>query len=380
MKKFFAVVLSLMLVLCGCGKEKQDNKQSSDFTSSLPQAEEIQTLEKYKGKEDYADISLGWGNFAQNDDNYYYIDFDQAYSVNKQTKEKTALFDTFIASTMFNYKDTMIFQQGCNVVLYDLKTNEKTIKPYPEEWCNEFHLAPSFYMVEDGFVMVGYNPDEERELVYFVDREIKNRKLLNAERCNFILDDNVFYLSEDGNVYCCDIKTNNKYYVTDYKATLFDNENPDKLVSNILSYIGKGKILAYCDEKLQIINLCDGSSYRPYTAEQEKKIDKIEAVYGDDAIYFMIWESEIEYRIDSLSYETLKPQAIYSGKWTGDTEEAEIFAHRISLLDCDDEYLYFEDLAQFEDGNHFRIKKDGSSKEVLFHHFGEEIYSIDYYE
>ena len=395
MKKLFAIAALLALVLCGCAEEIKDNSSeitstdisslpiSTDVSSSLASSD-TQKFEKYVGKHEPADVSLGYWNFAQNEENYYYVDFHQAYSVNKKTKEKTALFDTTIGLSMFHYKDYMIFDgSGDNIFLYNLQTKEKLTKKYPKEWIMEYHLTPSFYMTENGYVMTGYCPDDEKEKTYYIDSEFKTRKLLNTDNCytvSFVLGDDIFYLGEDGNVYCCNIKDDKKYYVTDYKATPYDYENPDRLSSDILKYLGKGKILVYGDEKLQILNLYDDSSFRPYTAEQEQQIQEVNAIYDDDAIYFIVWESATEYRIDVLDYETLVPKTVYKGRQTEYDEELSFPTHDVDLLSSDSEYLYLEDFASFDKGHHFRIKKDGSDKEVLFHHFGEEIYSIDSHE
>ena len=128
----------------------------------------------------------------------------------------------------------------------------------------------------------------------------------------------------------------------------------------------------------EVIQTLSQVTGRTVTKEQEDKMQDITAIYDDNAIYFLIWESATEYRVDKLDYKTLKPETIYkAGEPSPDTE---LTKHQIKFAACDERYIYFRDFAPMDEGNHFRIKKDGSGKEVLFNHMGEEHYSIEKYE
>ena len=332
----------------------------------------------YKGKENYTDVSLGDTGLAWDDEYYYYIDFVEAFKINKQTKERTS-FINGVDYIMWRYKDTLIFEEYDCYTLYNLQTKQKSKVSCKEGMFNHYNFSPEIYMVENGFVMHGHSPELGKTLAYFVDSKMQSKKFVPVDYCEFVIDNEIFYLSDkDANVYSYDMNKQELFKVTDYEPTFYDYENSDRLASNILEYLGRGKILAYGDDKLQIINLADLSSVRPYTKEQEDKMQDITAIYDDNAIYFLIWESATEYRVDKLDYKTLKPETIYkAGEPSPDTE---LTKYQIKFAACDDQYIYFRDFAPMDEGNHFRIKKDGSGKEVLFNHMGEELYSIENYE
>ncbi|MBQ7799097.1 MAG: hypothetical protein IJ370_01255 [Oscillospiraceae bacterium] len=333
-------------------------------------------ITKYQGKENYTDVSLGYGYFAQNDEYYYYIDFDEFFGINKKTKERVSVAK-MVSQVIYVTGDTVcLYDSEDNILFFDITTKKLTKKSH-KDCFGEALYQPELFLTKDGFVA------SENGDIYFVDSELKTKKLLKPDGCNFVLDDEIFYVDEfGGNIYNYNIKTDKTTYVTDYKPTYRSRDVYEEgLRSQILKYLGRGKILAYGDDKLQIINLADGSSYRPYTQEQEKEMDRIDAIYDDDAMYFLVWETRNDYRIDAVSYETFKPTTIYKGKWTENAEEMSITDdYNITILEADDQYIYFRDFASMEKGNHFRIKKDGSGKEVLFSHMGEEHYSIEKYE
>ncbi len=333
---------------------------------------------RYQGKEDYTDVSLGIAELAWDDEYYYYIDFVEAFKINKQTKERTS-FIKGVDYNMLRYKDTLIFEEYDYYTLYNLKTKQKSKVSYEDGEYDHYHFSPEIYMIDNGYIIQGEAPAIGKSLVYLVDSKMKTRKLIPVDYCRFILDNQVFYLSDtDANVYSYDINKQELFKVTDYEATLYDYQNSDKLASNILEYLGKGKILVYGDGKLQIINLADLTSVRPYSKEQQDKMQNITAIYDDNAIYFLIWESATEYRVDKLDYNTLKPETIY--KASKSMSDSEFSEYEIEFAACDDEYIYFRDFASMGEGNHFRIKKSDGSKEVLFNHMGEEHYSVEKYK
>lgn len=100
MKKLFALVLALLFVLCSCDKADNtasDPNASSQLTQSEQGSSEISkprptpTLEKYVGKEKYESVSPGWKYLAQDDECYYYVDFDEFFSIDKKTGKRTAI-------------------------------------------------------------------------------------------------------------------------------------------------------------------------------------------------------------------------------------------------------------------------------------------------
>lgn len=333
-------------------------------------------IKKYVGKKNYQNASLGWTYLAQNDDCYYYVDFDEFFSIDKKSGKRTSIAWP-VSQVMYKYNDivTVDSTKDDNILFFDTKTKKLTKKVCKHSFGENQHSA-SLHLTENGIVAIG---DAD---VYYCDRDFKNLKQLPIATLYgnaFVLDDEIFYLAEDYNVYCYNFKTNKKSYVTDYKPTPL-NWDEDGLQSTILQYLGNGNILVYGDEKLQIINLTTGKSHAPYTKQELKKIKSIKTIYNDDAIFFMVWTSDVDYYIDKLDPKTYKKDRIYAAKWQTVDELNQGDQYNVSFTDCDENHIYLRDHSSFENGHDFRIKTDGSGKEILFSHMGEEHYSIEKYE
>lgn len=331
-------------------------------------------ITKYVGKKSYQNASLGALDIAQNDDCYYYIDFDEFFSIDKKSGKRTSIA-FHVSQVGFKYKDvvTLYSTEDDNVLFFDLKTKKLTKKLCPHTF-GENRYPAALHLTDSGIVAIG---DAD---VYYSDRDFKNIKQLPIETLYgiaFVLDDEIFYLGEDYNVYCYNIKTNKKFYVTDYKPT---PEGAEGFTSTRLDYLGNGNILVYGDEKLQIINLTTGKSHAPYTKQELDKIKSIDTIYNDDAIFLLVWTSDVDYYIDKLDPKTYKKDRIYAAKWKAVDELNQGDQYKVSFTECDENYIYLRDNSSFEKGHDFRIKVNGSGKEILFSHMGEEHYSIEKYE
>lgn len=389
MKKLFALILALLFVLCSCDKADNtasDPNASSQLTQSEQGSSEISkprptpTFEKYVGKQDYKNLSLGGIELAQDEEKYYYTEFYNLFAIDKATKKWEKLpwdLDLFY----YRYNDLLYADTGYGdeqkISVYNLKTKESYSIPFEKSLVEGFHLNPIFYMVENGFLVVGYAPEDEKEIVYYTDKQLKNKKRLDIDDVQFVLDNDVFYLGEDGNVFSYNLETSKKTYVTNYVPTPNDYE-VDKLESTILEYLGNGKILVYGDGNLQIIELASGKSHTPYTANKQKKIKDVDVIYDDNNIYLLAWESEYAYRIDKISHQNYEVKTIFSGGKKDD----DVMEYNTELVDVDEQYLYLEESGSFnEDGSaqgyDFRIKKDGTNKEILFHHLSADYYTAD---
>lgn len=318
----------------------------------------------------YSTASLGYhiGNFAQSESKYYYVDFHRFYSIDKKTGKREELANTDIV--MYHGKDKIyVYEDEDTLLALDLKTDK--LKRISVKACfGESLYTPCIFEAPGGFVV----NDETGGNIYFVDADFKKKTLLNVPDCsiiNFILDNEIFYLGSDHHAYKYNLDTKKVTKITRYKATA----ESEGLTSNILEYLGDGKVLVYGNDNLQILDLESGKMSAPYEQYMVKKFKEVDATYDKDNMYLLIWEQKDEFLVVQINRETGEKKGIYREKVAGvDTQEWQC---DISFVGVDDEYLYFEDFSQFEKGNHFKLKKSTGEKEKLFSHMGEEIYSID---
>lgn len=278
---------------------------------------------------------------------------------------------------LFRFEDNiLIYDRNNDLLIFNTNTKQITKKSTKKVFKGDDLFLPTLYMMNEGFIATGL------EYVYYVDDEFEKIEKLEAVAPSvydeaFVLDNEVFYLGEDYNAYCYNLETKKNTYITNYTPT---GQEAEGLTSTILDYLGNGNILVYGDEKLQIINLTTGKSHAPYTKQELDKIKSIDTIYNDDAIFLMVWTSDVDYYIDKLDPKTYKKDRIYAAKWKAVDELNQGDQYQVSFTDCDENYIYLRDYSSFEKGHDFRIKVDGSGKEILFSHMGEEHYSIEKYE
>ncbi len=291
---------------------------TSDYTSSdynllsseLSQSG-VKEITKYEGKREYNNISLGYTcRLDYQNNNYYYSDEFGFFCVNKSSGEKTSFLEEQLYA-MKCYKQQIYFVETPSVIVFDAQTHKTTEKSFKELFLLDIQVPQVRYdinviMVECGWLVYIRDNSLDTTEVYLTDSNFTTKKLLPIERFDIVLDDEVFYLDNDGNVLCYNLTSDKHSYVTRFA----DNVSGDQS-SNALLYLGKGNILVCRNNKIQIIDLADCSSFLeiPYDVNNLENCLP-SAVYDDDKMYLLIWESDTGYRVDSISYRDKKVETL----------------------------------------------------------------------
>ncbi len=320
--KRIVLLLFAVLVLAGCSHSPvsgigssidQNTEINSALLNSKLSQNESEKISKYQGKKKYNNISLGTVGMVHNEKNYYYSDEVGFYCVNKKSGERTVLSEELML-VMKNYQKTIYFVESANaeIIIFDTETHQKTLKSYKQLFSLNLQVPQIRYnsdaiMVENGWIVSVWDNLENTGGVYYTDRDFTSKKQLPIERFDFVLDDDVFYFDKDGNVLCYNLSSDKHSYVTK-----FADEISDKQSSNTLSYLGQGKILVCRNNKIHIIDLVDCSNFleMPYNAGNLEN-RSTSAIYDDDKMYLLIWETETSYRIDVVSRDDKKVKTIF---------------------------------------------------------------------
>ena len=382
MKNIAIVFIALSLLLSSCQKTVSDNYSSLAETSSA--TKQTEKTKKYVGKQSYNDVSLGAVELAQDSDNYYYTDCENFYSINKQTKKRELLI-MYAGLIMDQYNDSLFFlYSGYNsTAIFDLSTASLQLesqKPLSSalEAHNGYDNMSIPLVLSNGYLFNIYNTETSDSKFFLTDKDynIKEQLYFSGEPA-FSLDNDLFYIGEDGNIYCYKLATKKNFYVTSFNP-LPEQSDIRIFRGNSVKYLGKDKILVYGTDAFQILSLSDGSVFQtiPFKITDENfSTTYIGSAYDDENMYFSITNQK-ETVVYKINHQSKAVSTLYKYANSSSSLGA-------TLCLVDDQYLYFAADSHYDAENlaakgcHFRIKKDGSGKEILFEHFPNEYYEID---
>ncbi len=362
MKKILLGFLVLSLILCSC----QKNSKNFSSISLSDSNSEAQQIKQYHGKEEYEEFYGGHKIFTQNQSTYFYSDQFGLYSLDKQGKTPKLISD-YATLGLQNSKNFIYYQDFSDnkMVLYDTNNGKISQKYYqnlfPIESYEKSGYSISFVLIDGGWLVHIIDFDSNAVYFYKTDIDFTSKTEISLKQYGLILDDDVFYLDENGNVACYNLKSQKESFVTkQFSVTEDDIIRTDRFIK----YLGRDKIMIYAQEKLHIINLIDGSIFKTIDYPI-KNFDypHPSVAYNDEKIYLQLWENEENYRIEEVRYTDGVSSVIYRGKIN-----LPIFSSM--LVAADNQYIYIGNLGHFDEEqnptSHFlQIKNDGTQEKII---------------
>lgn len=369
MKKFFALILVMLLTFCGCQIDVQlDDDFLSQFGSDASIVSEYTSeyeVTQYKGKDNYQNISTGAKELVQNEKYYYYCNEYGFFAVDKQSKEHILLSEEHTIS-FIAYEDMIYFGgYGGDVTVFDTKTHKFETKSYEKLFSLKLEVPQTRYtlstlMVKDGWLVYINDMWFKSETVFFTDRDFTKKTELPMCKFDFVLDDEVFWFDESGAILCYNLTTGKFYSVNEQLKV---DEEKDSTNYLRLEYIGKDRILAYAEEKLNIISLKTGKICLTIPYSTDKYLPSV--VYDDDNSYLFYEEDEDKNRLDVISFADNSIKTIYRN-------ELDVPYTYCGLADIDEDYLYlgysgYQNTDGTESSKFATLNKDGTNEQTLFY-------------
>ena len=377
MKKILALIFALCFVLCSCKEVVVDSEvvDSAEVT-------------QYRGKNEYNDISLGMTELVQDDNFYYYTDYNSDkfgfLKKDKKSGKITVVSEEYLGD-MHEYGNHIYFEHiGGNIVIFDKEKQKLETKSYldvlslkKEELGQD--CTVSVCMIDEGWlarVRRSIYGETITSDVYLLSWDMTSKEHLPmVEDVSFVLDDDVFSLSSKGEILSYNLKTKKHSFVSGE----FLGINGEKSTSlPFFEYLGGGKILAFKDMKMHIINLTNGKVEKEIKCDYDWSHPSV--TYDKNNIYLMIKEfyednppdskdyvhdGKSKYRIDAISRSNYETKTIYR-------TEIEIPYTYVGLVDADDNCLYLRKCGypDVDDGTSvdelLTLSKDGKEIKTLF--------------
>ena len=164
MKKFFALILVVLLTFCGCQVDVQlDDDFLSKFGSNASVISEYTDeyeVTQYKGKDDYQNISTGHDMLVQNEKYYYYQGECGFFTVDKKSSNHILLSENLGIANDFSVFGDIIYFETYNhdIVLFDTNTHKFETKKYIDLFSLKLEVPQTRYtlstlMVKDGWLV-----------------------------------------------------------------------------------------------------------------------------------------------------------------------------------------------------------------------------------
>lgn len=350
MKKIFALIFALCFVLCSCKEVVVDSEvvDSAEVT-------------QYKGKNEYNDISLGMTELVQDDNFYYYTDYNSDkfgfLKKDKKSGKITVISEEYFGN-MYEYSKYIYFEHvDGDMYVFDREKQKLETKSY----LNVFSLKKddlkydamgeyydiNMHMIHDGWLatvrkyMYGETIFSE---TYLLNYDMTSKEYISmVEDVDFVLDDDVFSLSSKGEILSYNLKTKKHSFVSGEFLGIKEEKSTSL---PFFKYLGGGKILAFKDMKMHIINLANGRVEKEIKCDYDWSYPSV--TYDKNNIYLMIEEfyednppdskdyvhdGKSKYRIDAISRSNYETKTIHR-------TEIEVPYTYVGLVDADDNCLY----------------------------------------